>query len=330
MIRIKTPHRKPLRHLLNFYAFFFSGSVCSLYWFHAPSAYGLAILAVAAFTAAMAVVGGLPMTIIVRALFGLVQTGRFIEYACFWLAASGSVYLSEKWFPNAAGNSPVALRALALVATAFVAASLAGVVPWKERSWLPIRKKSITVTPWTKMLRFIARAALWVYADILDTCFSSKSRAAWQAVVDYEARTLPADSAGRAGALVNLAHAHLGMDGTGAVENMTAANELAEKAYGLLFSSGRGSTGKAGEVLSLRGRLQYGLGNIDESIVLHQAAETVYEGSWSLSWQRCQNLHWLAIALRGAGRHAEAATADANGDGLALILRQSSPRMLPH
>jgi hypothetical protein len=82
---------------------------------------------------------GIGSTMQLRGLLSLMQTGRLIQWAAFFIGALlslhiasliGAVTLTSHW-----------LSALVLFATAFGAATVFGEVPWRGRTWLPVRRK---------------------------------------------------------------------------------------------------------------------------------------------------------------------------------------------
>jgi len=85
---------------------------------------------------AVALVFGLGSTIALRAVLGLMQTGRIIQYLCFiagtWLGiGAASLVVSSLVVTSGFWAS------LLIFAVAFGAATLVGEVPWKGRTWLP-------------------------------------------------------------------------------------------------------------------------------------------------------------------------------------------------
>lgn len=81
---------------------------------------------------------GLASTILLRGVFGLMQTGRIIQYLCFFFGTWTGVCLASLLFSAFAVTSS-ALVALIVFAIAFGAATLTGEVPTKGRTWLPMR-----------------------------------------------------------------------------------------------------------------------------------------------------------------------------------------------
>jgi hypothetical protein len=139
--KIKTPHGNHFNHLRNMFGYFLAGALLTVFIGLGADVVGSLLSAAlgAALAAAVALLGGIFVTMIFRTAFRLVQTGRILQYAGFWLsswlgleaaiAATGSLTLS---------NSFVA--SLAFFGISFGAATLFGQVPWRGRSWMPIRR----------------------------------------------------------------------------------------------------------------------------------------------------------------------------------------------
>ncbi len=81
---------------------------------------------------------GLASTIVLRGMFGLMQTGRIIQYLCFFFGTWAGVCLASLLFSSLAVTSSP-LVALIVFAIAFGAATLTGEVQTKGRTWLPMR-----------------------------------------------------------------------------------------------------------------------------------------------------------------------------------------------
>ena len=148
MFKIKTPHRRPLRHLLNMFGLFVSGAVTTV-GLHlgatvtAGGATGMPILPLiaSALTAgAISLLGGVLVTATVRRVLNLVQTGRVIQYAGFSLASLLGLKLAAYFFAAITITSPL-LAGFCLFAIAFSLATALGEVPWRGRTWLPMRAK---------------------------------------------------------------------------------------------------------------------------------------------------------------------------------------------
>lgn len=144
--KVKTPHRRPWRHLLKMYGYFLLGSlICMIFGMGASLSTLSDIFAAAAITAALSLVGGIFITASVRALFGLTQTGRLVQYAGFWLASLGALHLTDYFVPVylLVGGT---VAAFVIVLFSFAGAMTFGEVPVKGRSWLPVRRKSVAAS----------------------------------------------------------------------------------------------------------------------------------------------------------------------------------------
>ncbi|MBK9620873.1 MAG: hypothetical protein IPO31_17000 [Candidatus Obscuribacter sp.] len=140
--KVKTPHRRPWSHLLKMYGYFLLGSlICMILGMGASLSTLSDIFAAAAITAALSLVGGIFVTASVRALFGLTQTGRLVQYAGFWLATLGALQLTDYFVPVylLVGGT---VAAFVIVLFSFAGAITFGEVPVKGRGWLPVRRKS--------------------------------------------------------------------------------------------------------------------------------------------------------------------------------------------
>lgn len=91
-----------------------------------------------ALVSAGALAGGVGLTIAMRSAFKLMQVGRFLQYAVFWLAAGLSLKLVGLVFTSLAVHSAL-LAGFAIFAIAFAAATITGEVPTKGRTWLPVK-----------------------------------------------------------------------------------------------------------------------------------------------------------------------------------------------
>lgn len=92
----------------------------------------------ATLVSAGALAGGVGLTIALRSLFGLMQIGRILQYAAFWLAAAVSLKLVGLVFASPVVHSAL-LAGFTIFAIAFTAAIITGEVPTKGRSWLPVK-----------------------------------------------------------------------------------------------------------------------------------------------------------------------------------------------
>ncbi len=74
-----------------------------------------------------------------RKLFGLVQTGQFLQYAGFWLSSWFALKFTAAVSDGVITLTAPFVTALVLVAVAFTGAIYHGEVP--KRSWMPVKKK---------------------------------------------------------------------------------------------------------------------------------------------------------------------------------------------
>jgi hypothetical protein len=127
------------RHFLNMIGYFVAAAAVTLFIGFGMSAGSLLSgLLSAVIVGVTGLTFGLGATIVIRQVFGLMQTGRFIQYLSFflgtWLGVGlASLLISALVITSGAG------AALTTFAFAFGAATLVGEVPWKGRTWLPIR-----------------------------------------------------------------------------------------------------------------------------------------------------------------------------------------------
>jgi len=99
-------------------------------------------LVVALLVAASAVAGGVALTVAARSVFKLAQTGRFVQYASFWAAGALALKVASALFGTVLVVSNAPLTAFVALVVCFTAATLSGQIPWKGRTWLPVRLQS--------------------------------------------------------------------------------------------------------------------------------------------------------------------------------------------
>ncbi|CAN5539870.1 hypothetical protein BH11CYA1_BH11CYA1_15000 [soil metagenome] len=138
---IKTPHGNPFTHLRNMFGYFLVGALLTVL-IGLGVQVGSVVTAVlgAALAAAIALLGGILVTMIFRTAFKLVQTGRILQYGGFWLACWLGLEAAAAVFSNTLALSNGFLASLAFFAIGFGAATVFGQVPWRGRSWMPIRR----------------------------------------------------------------------------------------------------------------------------------------------------------------------------------------------
>ena len=89
---------------------------------------------------------GVGLTIGMRAMFGLMQVGRLLQYTAFWLSAALSLkiigIIGGLLFAASLTVNSALLAGFTVFAMAFAAATITGEVPTKGRTWLPMKMKS--------------------------------------------------------------------------------------------------------------------------------------------------------------------------------------------
>lgn len=132
-------HAFKSRHFLNMIGYFVAAAAAILLLgFNVTAGSFLAGLGSAVIIGATGLIVGLGVTIALRAVFGLMQTGRIIQYLCFWAGTWLGLSIASFLIPALVVGSAVG-ASLAIFALAFGAATLTGEVPWKGRTWLPMR-----------------------------------------------------------------------------------------------------------------------------------------------------------------------------------------------
>ena len=139
--RLKTPHLFPLRHAALMSAVFAFATV--LVWLvqAIPTHSYASSLAFIVVTGVLSVALGTFSTAMTRAKFNLIQTGRVIQWLGFWLATSISVGLSSYLFADNASVASSLLNGGAIFACSFAFAYGIKEIPWRGRTWLPMRRK---------------------------------------------------------------------------------------------------------------------------------------------------------------------------------------------
>lgn len=135
---LKTPHFNAGQHFFNMLIFFVGASFLTLSFSGAINSV-LSLLGGGIVIGAVGMVLGLGLTIVFRSAFKLVQTGRFLQYACFWAGTWAGIKLAALIFSGLAVGSPLVVS-LVIFALAFGGATWAGEVPTKGRTWLPKRR----------------------------------------------------------------------------------------------------------------------------------------------------------------------------------------------
>ena len=309
MFRLKTPHASPFAHMLRLFGYFLGSTtligILLQSAFSAPSFSTVASLLV---TASLSLVIGLALTIVIRQLGNLTQTGRFLQYASFWLGSYCALLVATKLFPGAIWHDSPALESLLIFAFTFGPATFFKEVPWKGRTWLPVaRKRKNTL----RDSAFFKHLHLRIKAEVFDTFGTMrKSRQAWQELVDFEELHLPARSSRRSHALMKLA-----LSLTDPVrEHLLIASELLETAYENIVNDKGENHRLAADALQMLGTVEGGLGNAGASLQRHQEAEAIYLQTAPLNLSRVHNLWALARAYNklGAWKNSQWCTREAN------------------
>lgn len=135
---LKTPHFNAGQHFFNMLIFFVAAAFLTLS-FSGSISNVVGLLGGGLVIGAVGMVLGLGLTIVFRSAFTLVQTGRFLQYACFWVGTWTGIKLAASLFSSVVIGSPV-LISFIIFAIAFGIATLSGEVPTKGRTWLPKRR----------------------------------------------------------------------------------------------------------------------------------------------------------------------------------------------
>jgi tetratricopeptide (TPR) repeat protein len=296
MFRLKTPHAAPIAHMLRMFGYFLGSTALIGILFQStlsiPSVTTVVSLLV---TASLSLVIGLVLTIVIRRLANLTQTGRILQYASFWLGSFCAVLLASTLFPGAVWHYSPALESLLIFAFAFGPATYFTEVPWKGRTWLPVAKKRKNRQ---RDSVFFQHAWLRIKAELFDNFGTMrKSRRAWQLLVDFEEVHLPARSSRRSRALMELARSFT----TGQRDQHLIALELLHTAYENIVNDKGEKHHHAADALQMLGDVQGGLANTEESLRYHQDAEAIYLEARPLSLNRARNLQALARAYSKLG-----------------------------
>lgn len=149
--RFRTPHKNPLQHLLNMYVYFLVGAmIVTVGRLGVHATWWLGAVGAMAISPMVALVFGILVTMVIRRAFGLVQTGRLVQYAGFWLSSFAGLWLAAQFPALTLTITQPVLASLAFFAVSFGMATLFLQVPWRGRTWLPMRKKDKATTEETK------------------------------------------------------------------------------------------------------------------------------------------------------------------------------------
>ncbi|MBA4234083.1 MAG: hypothetical protein C0465_26280 [Ralstonia sp.] len=136
-----------MQHLWKMFFYFLAAAAVTTVFGLGVSAGDVLPTALAAvLVSAGALIGGVGLTIGMRALFGLMQVGRLLQYTAFWLSAALSLkiigIIGGLLFAASLTVNSALLAGFTVFAMAFAAATITGEVPTKGRTWLPMKMKS--------------------------------------------------------------------------------------------------------------------------------------------------------------------------------------------
>ena len=136
-----------MQHLWKMFFYFLAAAAVTCVFGLGVSAGDVLPTALAAvLVSAGALIGGVGLTIGMRALFGLMQVGRLLQYTAFWLSAALSLkiigIIGGLLFAASLTVNSALLAGFTVFAIAFAAATITGEVPTKGRTWLPMKMKS--------------------------------------------------------------------------------------------------------------------------------------------------------------------------------------------
>ncbi len=136
-----------MQHLWKmFFYFLAAAAVTTVFGLGVTAGDVLPTALAAVLVSAGALIGGVGLTIGMRALFGLMQVGRLLQYTAFWLSAALSLkiigIIGGLLFAASLTVNSALLAGFTVFAIAFAAATITGEVPTKGRTWLPMKMKS--------------------------------------------------------------------------------------------------------------------------------------------------------------------------------------------
>lgn len=139
----KTPHGNAYMHFLKMLALFtISSAVVTLLSLGVSlSGVFLQNVGVICGLSLGSLVLGIFFTMLMRTFFGLIQTGRILQYLGFIASSTAMVYLFSLIFPTVVTASISLLAGAAIFAIAFLPATALGVVPYRKRTWMPVIRK---------------------------------------------------------------------------------------------------------------------------------------------------------------------------------------------
>jgi len=134
-----------MSHLIKVILYFFGSALVALLFglgAHFTAGSLLPGIVVAALVSVAAVAGGVFLTVQARAIFSLMQTGRFVQYGSFWLAGAVALKIAALLFSSVLVVTSASLASFVALVVCFTTATLTGQIPWKGRTWLPVRMKN--------------------------------------------------------------------------------------------------------------------------------------------------------------------------------------------
>ena len=140
----RTPHGNNTAHFWKVFGFFLlSTAIVSLFGLGVSfTGSTLAMILVIPAIALSTIISGIFSTLIIRTIFNLHQTGKFIQYASFWIMAMLSLLLNSAIFAETLVLTNTVVAGFLIFALAFLPATVTGVIPFKTRRWLPVHKKT--------------------------------------------------------------------------------------------------------------------------------------------------------------------------------------------
>ena len=135
-----------MQHLWKMFFYFLTAAAVTTVFGLGVTAGDLLPTALAAvLVSAGALIGGVGLTIGMRAMFGLMQVGRLLQYTAFWLSVALSLkiigIIGGLLFAASLTVNSALLAGFTVFAMAFAAATITGEVPTKGRTWLPMKMK---------------------------------------------------------------------------------------------------------------------------------------------------------------------------------------------
>jgi hypothetical protein len=134
-----------MSHFVKTTLYFFAATLITLgFGLGASFSAGMILpgLLVSLLVAAPATFSAVFLTMKARSSFSLMQTGRFVQYASFWATGAIALKIVSLIFASVIVVSNLALASFSAMAICMISATLFGQIPWKGRTWLPVRFKS--------------------------------------------------------------------------------------------------------------------------------------------------------------------------------------------